>query len=489
MAKAPQTPKTAAHRAMVLAATILGSGLAILDGTAVNVALPQLQKSLNAGAGEIEWVITAYLLTLSAFVLIGGAAGDRYGRRKVFVWGAVLFAAASLGCALAPNLQLLTAARALQGAGSALLTPASLAILSASFTGERRGGAIGTWAGVGALAAAVGPVLGGWLTEAVSWRAIFLINLPLAAATVIIALVFVPESKDPAPRDADWPGASLAVIGLAVLTWGLTVAPERGFGDVLVLAALGAGLALSAAFVWRELTCGCPMAPPELFRSPTFTGANISTLLLYFALSGALFFLPFGLIRARGMSTLEAGAALVPVSIIMGLFSSFAGRLAHRIGPRLQMSIGPVIAGAGFAWLSLAAGQGSYWTTVLPAICVMAVGMTTTVAPLTDTVMAAAGPDDAGIASGVNNAIARLAGLLAVAMLGVLFSLAFQHGLGGQGEAHRLLGEIMGGKLELQGRAGDAFRSAFTVVMLTCAALAVLAGGVSFLTIGRERKR
>jgi EmrB/QacA subfamily drug resistance transporter len=489
MAKSAQAPKTAVHRTLVLAATILGSGMAILDGSAVNVALPQLQKSLDAGASGIEWVVTAYMLTLSAFVLIGGAAGDRYGRRLVFICGAVLFALASLGCALAPSLEVLTAARAVQGIGAALLTPASLAILSASFTDEHRGGAIGAWAGIGALAAAIGPVLGGWLTQAVSWRAIFLINLPLAAVTVALALLFVPESKDPKPRPADWPGAALAVLGLAALTWGLTVAPERGLHDALVLAALGSGLLLSGAFVWRELTCGCPMAPPELFKSPTFTGANISTLLLYFALSGSLFFLPFALIPSRGMTPLEAGAALLPLSAIMGLFSPFAGRLAQRIGPRLQMSIGPVLAGGGLAWLSLAAGQGSYWTSVFPGACLLAAGLTTTVAPLTDAVMKAAGPDDAGIASGVNNAIARLAGLLAVAMLGVVFSLAFQHALGGQGDAHKLLGEAMTGKLSLQGRTGEAFRHAFTVVMLACAACAALAGGVSFLTIGREKAR
>jgi EmrB/QacA subfamily drug resistance transporter len=476
-------PLTGGRRRLVIAATVLGSSLAFIDGSAVNVALPALQKGLGADAGAIEWVVNAYLLTLGALVLIGGSAGDRFGRRLVFIIGVAVFALASLACAVAPSVELLIAARAVQGVGAALLTPASLAILGASFAKQDRGSAIGAWAGFGALFSAAGPVLGGWLTDAVSWRAIFLINLPLAAGAIALSLAVVPESRDPEPRRIDWLGAVLVALGLAAVTWALTEAPARGFGDRTVLAGLGAGVVMLVGFIVQEARGKDPMTPPALFRSRTFTGANIATFLLYFALGGVLFFLPFGLIRVRGFSAAQAGASLLPFSIIMGVFSEAAGRLSARIGPRLPMSLGPILAGAGFGGLALVAAGGGFWTTVLPAICLLAVGMTVTVAPLTSTVMAAAGSDDAGVASGINNATARLAGLFAVAVLGVVFFQVFRHVLGDGGDAHALMGQAMAGRTGLQGAAGHAFRAAFVAVMLASAVCAVLAGIVSAVTI------
>lgn len=467
----------------VIAATVLGSSLAFIDGSAVNVALPAMQKALGADTSAMEWVVNAYLLTLGALVLIGGVAGDRYGRRLVFVIGVVLFALASLGCALSPDILILTVARALQGAAAALLTPASLAILGSSFDDKTRGGAIGAWAGAGALAAAAGPVLGGWLTDAVSWRAIFLINLPLAVGAVILALVFVPESRDPEAKTLDWPGAALAALGLAAVTWALTEAPARGFADPVVLTALAAGVALLVGFVLQELRARHPMTPPALFRSEVFTGSNVMTFLLYFALGGALFFLPFGLIRARGFSATQAGAVLLPFSLVMGLFSQAAGRLSARIGPRWPMTIGPIIAGAGFAGLAFAAGGGNFWMTVFPAVCLLSVGMTVTVAPLTATVMSAVDSEFAGVASGINNATARLAGLLAVAILGVVFFQVFRQMLGGADTAQAAMSAVMAGQARLDASTGPAFRMAFTTVMGLSAACAVAAGVVAGLTI------
>lgn len=476
------------RRWAIIAATVLGSSLAFIDGSAVNVALPAMQKALGADTGAMEWVVNAYLLTLGALVLIGGAAGDRFGRRLVFIVGVSLFAIFSLACAMAPDVVSLTLARAGQGVGAALLTPASLAILGSDFDDEQRGGAIGAWAGFGALASAAGPVLGGWLTDAVSWRAIFLINLPLAAGAVFLAVAFVPESRDPEAKTLDWPGAVLVALGLAAITWSLTEAPARSFADTWVLASLGVGLVLVGAFVARELTARHPMTPPRLFSSEVFTGANLMTFLLYFAMAGALFFLPFALIRARGFTAAQAGAVLLPFSAVMGLFSQTAGKLSARFGPRWPMTIGPIVAGAGLAGLVFAVGDGSFWLTVLPAIFVMAIGMTITVAPLTATVMSAVDSEFAGVASGVNNAVARLAGLFAVAALGVVFFQVFRHVGGGGGDAHAAMSAVMSGHAKLDASTGPAFRAAFVAVTLVSAACAVLAGIVSALTI-RTPKR
>lgn len=471
----------------ILAATILGSSMAFIDGTVVTVALPAIQHALAADTAGAQWIVNAYLLCLGAFVLVGGALGDRIGRRRVFLTGITLFTLASIGCGLAPGAAVLIGARALQGLGAALLTPTSLAILGASFGDQERGRAIGTWAGLGALTTAVGPVLGGWLVDAVSWRAIFLINVPIALAAVVFTITCVPESRDDEPRGIDWLGAALVATGLAAMIWALIALPDRGLSDWAVTAALLAGAALLAVFLAVEARRKDAMMPLGLYRSPAFSGANLLTLLLYFALSGTLFFLPFALIRLGGFSATAAGAALLPLAVIMGLGSGTAGRLADRRGPRLSLIAGPIVAGGGLLLLAFA-GPASYWSGVLPALAVLALGMTITVAPLTATVMGAVERRHAGLASGINNAVARVAGLLAVAALGALlfvrFAAMFQGG--DAAAANQALDAIMSGSGDPMAGADSAFAQAYRAVILTCAACAFAAGVTAALTIPRR---
>ncbi len=406
-------------RTRVLAATILGSSLAFIDGSVVNVALPAIQGGLAAGTAAMQWVVDAYLLPLGALVLLGGAMGDRLGRVRVFLAGVVLFTAASLACGLAPVAAWLVLGRAVQGVGAALLVPGSLAIIGAVIPAEERGAAIGTWSGAAALTTAFGPLLGGWLVDAVSWRAIFLINPPIAAAVIWLARG-IPDSRGPAAAGPlDWPGALLAAAGLGALTYGFIEAPGRG-ADAHVLAFLAGGAALLAAFVAMEARRPEPMVPLSVFRSARFSGANVLTLLLYFALTGVLFQLPFLLIGTHGYSASAAGAALLPVSLLLGGLSRSAGRLAERVGPRLPLVSGPLLAAAGFLLLGMRAGDSRYWTGVLPGMLALAGGLTLAVAPLTAAVMAAVPDGQAGVASGINNAVARVAGLLAVSVLGIL---------------------------------------------------------------------
>lgn len=406
---------------LILAATVLGSSLAFIDGSVVNVALPAMRTALGARPDEVQWIVNAYLLLLGALVLIGGSAGDRYGRRKVFVIGVVLFAAASLACALAPNVGALIAARAAQGIAAALVVPASLAILGAAFDEEARGPMIGAWAGFAAVTAAIGPVLGGWLVDAVSWRAIFLINLPIAAVTVWLTLTAVPESRDPDVEHLDWRGAILAAAGLGALTWGLTAAGARGWTSPVVWIALVAGAAILVGFVVLQGREAHPMMPLSLYRSSTFSGANLLTLALYFGLTGALFFLPYELIARHGYKAAQAGATLLPMSLVMGTLSGVAGRMAGKVGARAMLTVGPITAGIGFGLLAGPWIGGGFWTGVLPGLLVLSLGMTISVAPLTSTVMAAVPSSHAGVASGINNAVARIAGLLAVAVLGLIY--------------------------------------------------------------------
>lgn len=443
---------------LALAATILGSSMAFIDGSVVNVALPAIQQDLGAGAAGVQWVINAYLLLLGALVLIGGSAGDRYGRRRIFLLGIVLFSGASIACALAPGVGTLIAARAAQGIAAALLVPSSLAILGASFAPEQRSRAIGAWAGFGALTAAAGPILGGWLVDTWSWRAIFLLNLPIAAAAIWLTLRAVPESRDPQAGPLDWPGALTAALGLGALTWALTDATERGFGDPIVVGALVAGVLLLVAFVVVEMRVRAPMMPTALFRSRDFSGTNALTLLLYFALSGALFVLPFELILGHGYSATAAGAALLPLPVVMGLFSSAAGRLNDRIGPRWPLTVGPIVAGIGMAMFALPDVGTPYWSGFLPAMLVLSVGMTVAVAPLTTTVMTAVDTRQAGIASGINNAVARVAGVIAVAVLGLVY--------------------FGGGGAESSTR-----NASFALAMYLAGGCAVVGGVVAFVTI------
>lgn len=409
----------------MLAATILGSAMAFIDGTVVNVALPEIQERLNATAVDAQWIVESYALLLAALILVGGSLGDHYGRRRIFCIGVTLFAAASVWCGLSPTPEQLILARAVQGAGGAMLVPGSLAIISASFDEERRGRAIGTWSGFSGVTAALGPVVGGYLVENVSWRAAFLINVPLAAVVLLIALRHAPESRDPDARRLDVPGALLATLGLGGLVFGLIESQNGGFGDPVVPSALAVGAAAIAGFVLVERRSREPMVPPGLFRSRNFSGANLLTLLLYAGLGGALYFLPFNLIQVHGYSATAAGSAFLPFVLITFVLSRWAGGLVTRYGAKLPLVIGPAVAAAGFVLFALPGTEGSYWTTFFPAIVVQGLGMSLVIAPLTTTAMNSVPGRHSGLASGVNNAVSRVGSLLAIPVLGILVFGAF----------------------------------------------------------------
>ncbi len=475
------------RKRMTLVTTTLGSSMAFIDASVVNVALPAIQHDLGVDAAATQWFANAYLLTLGAFVLIGGSAADHYGRRRVFVSGVMVFAVASVACGLAPNAAALIISRALQGFGAALLTPASLAMLGATFGEGERNRAIGLWAGFGALTSAAGPVLGGWLVDHVSWRAIFLINVPLAAGAVVFATLFACETRDPHRSRLDWKGAASIAVSLASFAWALGAIPASGVSDARVVAGLAFGGCAFAAFLFVEAKAGGDaMMPLSFFRSRNFAGANALTLLLYFALGGLLYFLPFGLIRIGGYTATQSGAALLPLVLMLGFGSTFAGILADRYGARLSLTAGPLLAACGLALIGWSDLSAPYYASVLPAVLVMGFGMTITVAPLTATVMTALGNDHAGVASGVNNAVARIAGLLAVAVLGAVLFASFRSGIDGADRAAtgQALNAVMSGRAgTVDAHAIDAFRLAFRTVIFASAASAALGALVTWLSV------
>jgi EmrB/QacA subfamily drug resistance transporter len=440
----------------VLAATVLGSGIASIDATVVGIALPTIGRDFHSGVGTLQWVVTGYALTLASFILLGGSLGDRLGRRRVFSIGVVWFALASVCCGFAPTAGVLIGARVLQGIGGALLVPASLAILQASFRPEDRARAIGAWSGLGGVAAAAGPLLGGYLIVSLSWRWIFFINIPVALCVLAVTARHVPETHDPTSAGrVDVAGAALAVVFLGSLTYGLIEGPTHGWTSPAVLIALVAAVLAAPAFLLTEHRRANPMLPLGIFRSLQFSGANAVTFVVYGGLGGALFLLPIELQVVSGYSPLASGLALLPVTLIMLIFSARSGALAARIGPRLQMSVGPIVVGGGLALLSRAATDGTYVTGVLPAVLLFGTGLAITVAPLTSTAMGAAPAEHSGIASAVNNVVARAAGLLAVAVLpfvaGITGSAALEpaHFAAGFQTAVRLAGAacVLGGLL------------------------------------------
>jgi EmrB/QacA subfamily drug resistance transporter len=444
----------------VLAATVLGSGIAFLDGTVVNVALPPIREDLGGGLAGLQWVLDGYLVTLGALILLGGSLGDLYGRRKMFVWGVGGFAVASALCGFAPNIGTLIAARALQGVAAALLVPGSLAIIQAVFAPADRSRAIGAWSGLAGVTTAIGPFVGGYMVDSISWRLVFFINLPLAALTIWIALKHVPETRnEDAVRHIDLPGATAVTVALAGILFALIEGPVRGWTDGLIVATAAIGTFALVAFFVVEARSVQPMMPLRLFKSRQFSGANAMTLVVYGALSGALFLVILELQTIMGYSALEAGASLMPLTILLLMFSSRAGALAQRVGPRIPMTLGPLIVALGFVAFTRVAPGESYLATVFPAAVIFGLGMCLVVAPLTAAVLAAADDHHAGIASGINNAVARIAGLLAIA----LFPLASS----------------------MSGTSGDAveFTAAFHRAMWIAAAMCVIGGAISFASI------
>jgi EmrB/QacA subfamily drug resistance transporter len=496
-------------RQWTLVATIIGSSLTFIDATVVNVALAALQADLHATITDLQWVIEAYALFLGSLILVGGSMGDQFGRRRIFLAGVLLFTLASIACGLATSTRALIVARAIQGAGAAFLVPGSLAIISATFDDAERGRAIGTWSGFSAITSAIGPVVGGWLIERVSWRAIFFLNVPLALVVIALSLRCVSESRDESRgRRVDWTGAVLAVLGLGGIVFGLLEWPRFGANPSIVRVAIGGGIIALAAFVIVERRVRGPMLPIGLFRSRTFTLANVLTLFLYGALGTVLWLVPLNLIQVQHYTATAAGAAFLPLPILMFTLSRWSGGLVAGIGSRIPLTIGPIVAAVGLALYARPGIGGSYWTTFFPAIAVLGFGMAIVVAPLTTTAMTAVETQHAGVASGVNNAVARVAGLIAIAVFGIALVRIFDARVGpaldelrlpapARAAINRELPKLAGAEIEARMepalRAGtqraidEAFVSAFRLVMLGAAALALAAAAAGGLIRAQPR--
>ncbi len=497
-------------RPWILAATILGSSMAFIDGTVVNVALPALQASFHATVVDVQWVVESYGLLLSALILVGGSLGDLFGRRLVFVVGVAIFAVSSAGCGLASNIHQLIIARSIQGVGAALLVPGSLAIISTSFDEKSRGQAIGTWSGFTAITTAVGPVLGGWLVEHASWRWVFFINLPLAAAVIAISLWSIPEVRNVTAEGVDWLGTILATLGLGGLVYGFIDSVSLGWKSPLVLVSLVVGCGCLVAFILVEANAAAPMLPLALFKSRSFSGANLLTLSLYAAIGAFFFMFPLNLIQVQGYSTTAAGGAVLPLILLMFFLSRWSGGLVARYGARPPLIIGPLIAAVGFILFAVPSVGGSYWTTFFPAIIVLGFGMAVTIAPLTTVVMNSVSQDRAGSASGINNAVARVAGVLAVAVLGIVMVSALSSRLNRSltrfGLPPNVVREIQANEIKLAGlqvpagldpstksavekSIAEAFVFGFRTVMLICAGLSLMSAAVGWLVIPQDRDR
>ncbi|HEY0704835.1 MAG TPA: DHA2 family efflux MFS transporter permease subunit [Candidatus Acidoferrales bacterium] len=494
----------------ILAVTILGSSMAFIDGTVVNVALPALQANLGGTVVDLQWVVESYALFMSALILTGGSLGDLFGRRRMFLFGVILFTLASVACGVAPDIRSLVLARAVQGVGAAFLVPGSLSIISASFGEKERGRAIGTWSGFTAITAAVGPVLGGWLIDHASWRWAFFINVPTAVAVIVLALWHVPESTAAGVKKVDWIGALLVTVGLGALTYGLIEAPNLGWRHAAVWGTLGIGIVSLVGFLAIEARATFPLVPLELFRSADFSGANLITLFLYAALGIFLFLFPLNLIQVQHYSATATGAAALPLILLMFLLSRWSGGLIASYGPRRPLIVGPAIAAAGFVLFAVPGVGGNYWTSFFPAFLVLGFGMAVSVAPLTTVVMGSVDQNRTGTASGINNAVARVAGLLAVAMVGMAILSAFSsrlnpnlHTLGLSADTLRAVQASEEKLAAMAAPAGidsstaaaihafvaQAFVFGFRIMMLLCAAFSLASAFFAWWMIGADQTK
>src|SRR5579862_7757943 len=497
-------PSTAQASPWILAATILASSMAFIDSTVVNVALPALQTSLHANVVGVQWIIESYGLFLGAWILVGGSLGDMFGRRRMFLTGVAVFAAASIACGLASNLQQLVVARSVQGIGAAFLVPGSLSIISANFEESTRGQAIGTWSGFTAITAAFGPVLGGWLIQHASWRWAFFINLPLAAAVILISLWRIPESCNPSAGSIDWAGSLLVIAGLGGVVYGLIESVSFGWRTSHVIGSLLAGTSCLIVFIFVEARARSPIVPLSLFQSRSFSGANLLTLFLYAALGIFFFLFPLNLIQVQGYSPAAAGAAALPLILLTFSLSRWSGGLINRYGAKAPLIVGPLIVAVGFSLFAVPGAGASYWKAFFPAFAILGLGLAVSVAPLTTVVMDSVGRDRAGAASGINNAVARVAGLLAIAILGIvmvkLFSSSLDRSFATQPIPGAAVQYIESNEIKLAGidlpsgldthtaeliRAfiSLAFLFAFRIVMLICAGLSLASAVVACLMI------